>query len=100
MNALTKRRPLESTPFPVNTRDRFQDSDLVCNCRKVTAGELRLLVRGGLRTSRGLIARTEASTGCQSCAADLEELICDEVEALEAEARANSPQLNLFTDSD
>jgi ferredoxin-nitrate reductase len=77
--------------------DRPVDPDpkrLVCSCNQVSEGQIRdAIVGGGLSTLAEVARSTRASTGCGSCARDVERLIADagpRPGELAAELRARS----------
>ncbi|MGI8902553.1 MAG: molybdopterin-dependent oxidoreductase [Solirubrobacteraceae bacterium] len=62
----------ESTPGPVD------DSTVVCSCNGVNRGVIVAAIRsGGLTTLAGVGRATRASTGCGSCASDVEAILAE-----------------------
>jgi ferredoxin len=73
------RRAAEPAPVPVPPL--LDDATVVCRCERVTAGELRALVRSGVRDVNELKARTRAemgACGAKTCAALIDRLFREE----------------------
>lgn len=54
-------QPWEEEPPPVE--ERIADDEIVCRCERVTAGEIRALIRSGVRDLNHLKAATRAGLG-------------------------------------
>lgn len=80
--AVRERTPIDARwCLPARLRsgaERLQESDpdaTVCSCNAVTAGAILEAARRGLRTLAEIRRVTGASTGCGSCAAEVERLL-------------------------
>ena len=74
------------SPAPVTS---WADSAYVCNCLKVTAGELRQSLADGSSDAQALVRKTRASTVCGSCKPLLEAL-AGEASSASAAGRSRS----------
>jgi len=85
--------PWVSQALP-ETLERLTDDTIVCRCERVTAGEIRALIRGGYRDMNEIKAVTRAgmgACGAKTCTALIKRLFREEGIALE-EVTENVPR--------
>ena len=61
----------------VGAEDAGDEGAIVCSCNRVTRGELVAAIAGGVDSVAALAAATRATTGCGSCAGEVESLVAN-----------------------
>jgi NADPH-dependent 2,4-dienoyl-CoA reductase/sulfur reductase-like enzyme/ferredoxin len=72
--------PWVSRPLPAAV-ERLRDDEIVCRCERVTAGEIRELIRAGYRDVneiKGVTRATMGACGAKTCAALIDRLFREE----------------------